>query len=125
MRTICCDLTEDQVEALREEGRLIGGLMLPLRMAKRITIDPATGCWRTSGHCNGKGHKKIKILGKDRQFHRVSYQVIKGPIPPGKVLDHVKEKGCVNRDCSNPDHLEPVTTATNTYRGRAVLYSRS
>jgi hypothetical protein len=33
------------------------------------------------------------------------------------VLDHVRERGCVNRHCVNPAHLEPVTNRTNLLRG--------
>lgn len=49
--------------------------------------------------------------------HRVSYQLAYGPIPEGLTIDHVKVKGCTNRHCVAPYHLEAVTGAENTRRG--------
>ncbi len=45
--------------------------------------------------------------------HRVAYELLRGPIPPGLTLDHL----CRRTLCVNPDHLEPVTSAENTRRG--------
>lgn len=44
--------------------------------------------------------------------HRVGYELLKAPIPPGLVVDHK----CYNPSCVNPDHLEPVTQAENMRR---------
>lgn len=49
--------------------------------------------------------------------HRVVYEALVGPIPPGLELDHVKARGCASRACCNPDHLEPVTGTQNKLRG--------
>lgn len=47
--------------------------------------------------------------------HRVSYELLVGPIEPGLVLDHL----CKNTKCVNPDHLDPVTQKTNVLRSAA------
>lgn len=47
------------------------------------------------------------------QAHRVSYELVVGPIPKGLQLDHL----CRVRKCVCPSHLEPVTSTENTQRG--------
>lgn len=49
--------------------------------------------------------------------HRWSYEHLVGPIPAGLELDHL----CRVRDCVNPGHLEPVTSAENLRRAREAL----
>lgn len=55
--------------------------------------------------------------------HRLSYQLLVGPIPDGLTIDHL----CRNRMCVNPDHLEPVTHQVNFFRGMhpSSIVSRS
>lgn len=45
--------------------------------------------------------------------HRLSYEMHKGPIPDGLVIDHL----CSNVFCVNPLHLEAVTQKVNMSRG--------
>jgi hypothetical protein len=44
--------------------------------------------------------------------HRHVYEQLRGPIPPGAVLDHT----CEVTDCVNPWHLDVVTPNENTRR---------
>ena len=50
-----------------------------------------------------------------KRAHRFAYELLVGPIPAGKQLDHL----CRNTLCVNPAHLEPVTNLQNTARGVA------
>lgn len=127
MKTICLDLTATELFRLRMEPLSFvktptGLVWLPQRMTQRIAVEPSSGCWLVSGHNTGKGHAKVWVAGKSRQFHRVIYQLLVGEIPAGHLLDHVKARGCLHRNCANPNHLEPVTTAENTSRGDGPMH---
>jgi len=98
---------------------------LPARLASErimdhIVIDSDTGCWMWQASCNGAGYPQIKgDNGSAPVFaHRVSYELVKGPIPFGEVIDHLcySEEGISNRLCINPDHLEAVTQKVNMQR---------
>ena len=72
-------------------------------------------CWEWIGVLNP--YAGIRIGGKMRKAHRVSYEHFKGSIPEGLELDHL----CRNVRCVNPDHLEPVTHRENVRRGARVI----
>src|ERR1019366_5580807 len=84
----------------------------------------STGCWEWTGTIDlrsryGKAGNGVRYINKygypsevKEQSHRVFYRHFIGPIPDGLELDHL----CVNRKCSNPWHLEPVTSAENARR---------
>lgn len=99
-------------------------------MAKVDKTSSPDGCWLWTGAKNGGyggGYGVVfieeKVVdGVRRQVfdrvHIVVYRLMVGPIPEGHVVDHVWTRGCRNRNCCNPDHLEPVTVVVNTQRGR-------
>ena len=100
-------------------------MVRPLRPAfdrafPRLVRDPVTGCWLWPGAVNyrdGYGIVGEKVDGRwtIRCVHRVIWERLRGPIPDGLELDHLKGV-CPSRLCANPDHLEVVTHAENMSR---------
>lgn len=77
------------------------------------------GCWTWTRYKNHSGYAVMLVdvpghwRRSARMLHRIMYEMIKGEIPKGLVLDHL----CRNRACCNPAHLEPVTNRVNLLRG--------
>ena len=83
-------------------------------ISSKYIIDESTGCWIWQGSpCRKNGYGRFWVNGKNVSAHRYSYELAKGKIPDGLSIDHL----CRNTMCVNPDHLEAVTTKTNTLRG--------
>jgi hypothetical protein len=72
-------------------------------------VEKTGGCWLWTGSRNGGGYGNYGGKGA----HRYAYELLKAPIPPGLVIDHL----CRVRHCVNPDHMEPVTQSVNCRRG--------
>ena len=73
-------------------------------------------CWEwTAAKTQGYGTFCLNQTpqGRTGRAHRIAYELLVGPIPPDKQIDHL----CRNRACVNPAHLELVTSRTNTLRG--------
>jgi hypothetical protein len=84
-------------------------------------VEKTKTCWYWRGSVNIDGYGQFNLIAthpgiKVVQVHRYAYQLIKGTIPPNLVLDHL----CRNKRCVNPNHLEAVTSRTNTLRGIGV-----
>jgi len=88
-----------------------------VRVLSEVVVDAQSGCWVIPGREDKYSRIHAKAEGLAEQAHRYIYETFVGPIGPGLVLDHV----CGKRGCINPFHLEPVTTQTNTRRGRSGL----
>jgi hypothetical protein len=72
-------------------------------------------CWEwTASRNRGYGQFGLPWRKSPARAHRISYELAKGPIPAGLVIDHL----CSNPPCVNPAHLEAVTYLENTRRGR-------
>jgi hypothetical protein len=83
------------------------------RLWDRVTKHPE-GCWEWTGPLT-QGYGVIGAGGRHAgliRTHRLSYELLVGPIPEGLQIDHL----CKNRKCCNPEHLEPVTGAENVRR---------
>lgn len=79
-----------------------------------------SGCWEWTRYVNharggyGSASWRDDAGGhRVQSSHRLAYEIFRGPVPPGLVLDHA---ACQNKTCCNPDHLEPVTGAENMRR---------
>ena len=70
----------------------------------------ADGCWRWLSTTQWFGYGVMKIAGKLRTAHRVSYEMFVGPIPTGMCVLH----RCDNPPCCNPEHLFIGTFKDNT-----------
>lgn len=80
-------------------------------------IDTSGSHWLWEGRTNSGGYGQISLGFRVFSVHRVVYELIRGEIPDGYVVDHL----CRVRHCCNPDHLEAVTPSENTRRGRAFV----
>ena len=100
------------------EQRRLGRAPAPLRKVVTGTLEERVaqsiekqpdGCWIWTGHLNDQGYGLISIKNREMRAHRVAYEMAKGPIPRGRVLDH----SCHNHACVNPEHTAPVTQKMN------------
>jgi hypothetical protein len=71
-------------------------------------------CWFWTGNKDKLGYGHIYYINKNYLVHRISFELSKGPIPTGLVIDHVCEKP----SCINPEHLDAVTQKENVNRAR-------
>ena len=84
-----------------------------------IMPNMTTKCWLWTAWRNAKGYGMFCVSEDPREHllaHRYAYELMKGPIPDHKPLDHL----CRNHACVNPDHLEPVTLRENNLRGEGL-----
>lgn len=92
---------------------------IPLQIRRRIRFEQVSEradlgpCWIWTGRRAHNGYGRVKFAGRDQAVHRITYELVNGPIPDGLEPDHL----CRIRACCRPDHLEPVTHVVNCRRG--------
>lgn len=95
------------------------------RFWSKVRKGSALECWEwTAGVSSlnyGQFHAVIDGRRVNLRAHRVSFFLERGPLIPGKVLDHI----CRNTKCVNPTHLREVTNAENTFAGIGVTAMHS
>src|SRR5947207_14890528 len=76
----------------------------PLTAQKSIELksspEPNSGCWLWLGELHSSGYGVMRIDGKDKLAHRVSYEACIANPGRRAVLHH-----CDVRSCVNPKHL--------------------
>lgn len=101
------------------KGRKTGGkIPSPIHERFWAKVNKTETCWLWTGAKIGKGYGMFWIgpTLRSEHFsvaHRYAYQLLVGPIPHKKQLDHL----CRVKLCVNPKHLEPVTNRENCMRG--------
>lgn len=86
--------------------------------------DPNSGCWLWSGALDKKGYGIIHVGSRNvdirRTFmaHRLGWEIYKGPIPSGLVIDH---RICRTKSCVNPDHLVVCSRMENAEQPDGVI----
>lgn len=69
------------------------------------------------GGLTAQGYGQMRHKGKVYLAHRLAYEMLRGPIPKDKEIDHL----CRERSCANPWHLEIVPRRENVLRGESPM----
>jgi hypothetical protein len=82
------------------------------RFLSNTRVTPS-GCWLWTGTCHPKGYGQFNAGGRHHRAHKWLWEHTVGPVPDGRVLDHL----CRNTSCVRIAHQEPVVQRINLARG--------
>lgn len=97
-------------------------------LAKVDTSAGPESCWPWTGYVDTEENGYGQFWNGEAlvRAHRHAFEIAKGPIPEGLVIDHTchnesdcQDVPCQHRACCNPSHLEAVTQSINSIRGRS------
>jgi hypothetical protein len=78
-------------------------------------VEKSNTCWMWIAGTDNHGYGLFWVDGRIVKAHRFAYELLIGPIPQDRVIDHI----CGTRLCMNPDHLRLVTVAQNNQNRKA------
>lgn len=90
------------------------------RFAEKVDRRGPDECWPWLGATNKRSGYGVfgRATGVVVGAHVAAIEYETGEMPPlGMTVDHVRERGCVRRDCVNPSHLDVVSLRENLQRG--------
>ena len=76
-------------------------------------VEFTDSCWLWTASTNRYGYGQFRLNGRMIGPHCYAYEFCVEDVPVGLQIDHL----CRVRNCVNPDHMEVVTSRTNTMRG--------
>lgn len=79
------------------------------RFWSKVVITTPDECWMWTPPPMSTGYGQFRVKPKTLLAHRVAFEITKGAIPPGMIIDH----RCRNRRCVNPGHLQAVSAKAN------------
>jgi HNH endonuclease len=77
-------------------------------------VERTDDCWLWRAATAWNGYGLFRLGNKMVLVHRYSWSLANGPIPDGRVIDHL----CHVRACVNPAHLACVSMQENVQRRR-------